>query len=95
MALADARASDTILIESAVAASLGRRTPYQFVAKSATNAGTASHRSPFTKKNIRPQKPKRLIQLLISTKLLQAALMKISALSVSRVTGGSKDRRKI
>src|SRR4051794_391198 len=35
----------------------------------ASNAGRASHKSPFSKKNMKPQKPKRLIQVLISNSL--------------------------
>jgi len=96
VALADARASDTVPIQSAVADSLCRRTLSQFVAKSATKAGMASHRSPFTRKNMKPQNPSRLIQVFITLgRFDHAARTMISALSVSRTAGGSNDLTKI
>jgi hypothetical protein len=44
-------------------------TSIQSVARIASSAGRASHRSPFTRKNMKPQKPKRLIQVLIANSL--------------------------
>ena len=68
----------------------------QFVANNATNAGMASHRSPFTRKNMKPQNPSRLIQVFITLgRFGHAARTMISALSVSRTAGCSNDLTKI
>jgi hypothetical protein len=56
----------------------------------------ASHRSPFTRKNMKPQNPSRLIQVFITLgRFDHAARTMISALSVSRTAGGSNDLTKI
>jgi len=75
---------------------LAENPPVQFVAKSATNAGIASHRSPFTRKNMKPQNPSRLIQVFITLgRFDHAARTMSSAPSVSRTAGGSNDLTKI